>query len=260
MADISRQTAARQAITRTVVSSIHTHNDALTQKLEALLFPKGVPPDLTLGLVCGALSQLLQRDIADVVHSDQEVARELGEDRGARDHRDTKATALRKVLFKIRSAVDSLGGDQAVTKSGLGGRIPTQADALLPFASNVATQIVTLTFEDNDDEFVTLNVKVASERITAATRLEQSLTGVQKIHVIEIAIERVESLSIARVRTMLSEPTRTCCSRASSSRRGRQRGHRRDGIHGLGLRRLGVGDGLCLGRAPIRELGPQHPL
>ena len=177
MVEISTQTANKQAITRTVVSSLGTHGDALSSKLETLLFPGGAPADLTVRGFCEALLQLLQKDIEEVVRCDQEVARESGEDREAREARGSEAAALRQLMFRVRSALDSVGGEKAVAQGGLGGRIPDKPGALLPFARNVAKQVVTVTVVGGG--LVTFDVNTAASIVSeAADRLEQALDNV----------------------------------------------------------------------------------
>ncbi|MEM9494106.1 MAG: hypothetical protein AAGC55_33480, partial [Myxococcota bacterium] len=177
MPEISPTTAAKQAVTRTVVSSVRSHSDELAQRIGTILFPDGAPAAVDLGALYRAVAAALERTYLRVEHADREVARELGEDRQARGERDHQAEAMRDTLVRLRGLVAGAHGPEAVDAVGLSGAIPTRTEALVPFARNTADKLVTLSAPAPALSFTTLNLDAAAAALRQqAERLDRALS------------------------------------------------------------------------------------
>ena len=64
MTEVSKQVANREAIARTVANSAARHGPEVVNNLEQVLFPTGVPAELSMGLIVEALGRALVRPTA----------------------------------------------------------------------------------------------------------------------------------------------------------------------------------------------------
>ena len=141
MAKISRRTANKRGIQRTVVSSVDINHQTLGERLEARLFPDGVPEDLTMSQVTRALAGVLAEDYRRFEEADQHLARETSEDRQWRVRRDRSIDEVRQCLIGCRSFIDGLWGREACDHLGLVGETPESPDRLLSYARNVERKL-----------------------------------------------------------------------------------------------------------------------
>jgi hypothetical protein len=179
MAYLSTQTASIQAITRTLSSAMLSHLDEVAARAGALLFPGGVPPGVDLRVTCIALITLLQGDADELAQIDREVARERHEDDRARARRDLAVGALRDDLMITRDVTGGAYGLELMESTGLGGRIPTQTDALLVYARNVVEKLPSLALNPSASSFVQIDIGAAFNVLTGRTEeLDAALTGV----------------------------------------------------------------------------------
>ena len=187
MAKISITTANKQAITRTVTSSLRSHLDELATGVAAILHPEARPGDSPVSAyqtALHALADTLDRDFGALSTADREVARELGEDQQARVRRDRCTEDLRESLQQIRSLVVMAYGSEQIAGLGLAGRLPDQVEALIPVARNVAEKLGALArFEGPGEspEFVRFDVAVAAAALTRkAQALDDALTDLAR--------------------------------------------------------------------------------
>ena len=136
MSKISKTTAKKRAITRNVNATVQTNASAVGTRLEALLFPNGVPRPLTLKDVFIAFAALLGRDYEQLAEFDRNLATEKGQDAQRRRGRTRDVTRVRGQLMSLRSTVESFYGAEAVAELGLAGETPRAADALATSAAN----------------------------------------------------------------------------------------------------------------------------
>ena len=174
---ISTTTANKQAITRTVTSSVRSHIDELVARAGESLYPAGVPDNVDLRAFFLSLADSLDRDFHALAAADREVARELGEDQQARTLRDTRAAELRESLFRVRSLVNAAFSQAATTGLGIGGRIPTRAESMIPFARNVAEKLAALETPATVPGFMQIDLAAAARDLaTRAQALDDALT------------------------------------------------------------------------------------
>ena len=184
MPTISTTPANKQAITRTVTSSVRSHIDELVLGIEAILYPTGVPQGFDLRSFFVALADTLDRDYNVVADADREVAREVGEDQQARNLRDEHITTLRESLFQVRALVNmALGTNSSAQLDaiGLSGRVPDRAEPLVPFARNVAEKLAALQRPASTPTFVQFDVAAAAADLrTKADALDTALTALAR--------------------------------------------------------------------------------
>jgi hypothetical protein len=181
MTYLSAQATSIQSITRNLNWALQAHLDPVVQKAGEILFPGGVPPGVDMRAVCLSFIELLQRSADDVAQRDRDVARERSEDDTARAKRDEAVGNTRGGLFSVRDAASSAFGADVLSTIGLSGRIPDQAEPLLTFTRNVATNLPALATRPFIKPFVQLNVMSAGAELTLlADLLESALADVAR--------------------------------------------------------------------------------
>lgn len=181
MPTISTTTANKQAITRTVTSSLRSHVDELVSSVGGVLYPGGVPDDVNLRSFFLALADSLARDFNALAAADREVAREVGEDQQARAVRDERILAIRESLIQVRSLLTMGFSQVAIAGLGLGGRIPSRAEPLVAFARNVAEKLATVQAPASTPGFVRFDLVAAAQELEArAQSLDDSLTALAR--------------------------------------------------------------------------------
>ncbi|TXD44285.1 hypothetical protein FRC96_00610 [Lujinxingia vulgaris] len=141
MAQISRTSANRSAISRTIGSSAEVHQESAGERLDRLLFPDGVPPNLTSGQFMVAIANVARRSAEGFEGAERFLATERGEDRRRRVVRDEAVTELRQVLIKVRGAIVNFWGEYAAQDVGFVGNTPETPDLLLSYATNVQEKL-----------------------------------------------------------------------------------------------------------------------
>ncbi|MBK9265508.1 MAG: hypothetical protein IPM54_37690 [Polyangiaceae bacterium] len=136
-AKASRMVSDRLAITNTVVSSINIHGPEVAPVLEKLLFPDGVPPNLTVAGVLVALGAHLQARATALVNADRTHTTELADDDGYRRTRDENLVAVREFMSALRSGLAQNYGATVAAAYGLGGSIPEEPATVLTLAGHV---------------------------------------------------------------------------------------------------------------------------
>ena len=141
MAAISKMTANRRMITRTLTSSVETQCAELSVRLHILFF-QGIPPDpFTLDSILSAAITLLQDDYDRLAETDQHVATKKGMEKQKRALRDKTAARVRQRLYSTRSLLEGYFPPDAIEATGLSGRTPEAVDALITHARNVQKQL-----------------------------------------------------------------------------------------------------------------------
>jgi len=134
---VSRMVADRVAITHTVVAAIEVHGPGAAPALDALLFPNGVPPGMTMGDVVTALGQLLGRLTMSLVESDQAHTNELADDDGYRKRREQTIADLRGQLVALRTAFTNNYDVSVAAEYGLAAALPDDNQSLIHTAGSV---------------------------------------------------------------------------------------------------------------------------
>src|SRR5690606_9507042 len=115
--------------------------DEIGPPLTSLLYPDGLPPDLTVRDFILALVALLVKMQTDLEEKDMILAKELGDDVAARDGRDEQYAQLRSTVISTRTLIESLFGSEGLARAGLRGPTPTNHDLLIQLANSAAHQI-----------------------------------------------------------------------------------------------------------------------
>ena len=133
--------ANRAAITRTVSTAAEKRAEELAALLGPMLFPDGVPLNLTLIDFILALGSLLRSTQHGLEAKDRLLAKELGDDVAARDSRDAQRTHTRGSLIGTRAMIEGLFGPIGLARAGLTSAIPTDNDAVVQLCASAAHQI-----------------------------------------------------------------------------------------------------------------------
>lgn len=141
MAQISRTTAQKSAISRTIGSTVEVNHEEVGARLDRLLFPDGVPADLTMSTVVQAVGDVTRRNAAAFEGAERFLATERSEDRRLREARDKGVEELRLVLIKARGAIVNYWGEHAAQDVGFVGTTPETAELLLSYARNVQEKL-----------------------------------------------------------------------------------------------------------------------
>lgn len=141
MAKISKTTANKREITRTITSSVRANHDTLAANLEQVLFDGPAPVSLTIGEFVEAIVVRLEKDYEALEFHDREVASEVAQDRQKRTRRDDIASRLRKRLILLRTLIEGDFGTAAARHLGLSGTTPEVPDQLVAFTRNVLHQL-----------------------------------------------------------------------------------------------------------------------
>ena len=141
MSSISQRTGSKSAIQRTIAAALLANRGALEERLKALLFPDGAPPEVDLGLVLESIVRVLGRDARAFEAVDQRVADETSQDRALREARDEAVGELRESLIGAHSFLEGVFGLNAAREMGLRGQTPENPDQLMAFARNVVRRM-----------------------------------------------------------------------------------------------------------------------
>jgi hypothetical protein len=102
---ISKLIADRIAILRTVRTALQVHGPEVVPEIEKLVFPDGIPQNLTVSGFLAAVDKTLERYGDALIASDEQHASELADDGGIRASRDARIHEVRNYLSSRRSYV-----------------------------------------------------------------------------------------------------------------------------------------------------------
>jgi len=134
MAKISRLSANKYAIHRNIASSVSANSYTLSKRVEAKLFPHGVPPSLSMEKVIHALVEVLSSRYDTFAEQDRRVATESARDRFKRSERDACVAELRQGVIATRGVIEGFWGREASRSVGLIGETPERPWELLVYA------------------------------------------------------------------------------------------------------------------------------
>lgn len=140
-AKASRMVSDRVSITNTVVAAIDIHGPEVAPTLEKILFPGGVPQDLTIAKVLVAFGAHLRARADQLVTADRTHMVELSDDDGYRAKRDECTAETRDFLGTLRSGLGRNYGQAVAGAYGLGAPIPEDPHTVLVLADNVENQL-----------------------------------------------------------------------------------------------------------------------
>ncbi|TXC74546.1 hypothetical protein FRC91_15650 [Bradymonadales bacterium TMQ1] len=134
MAKVSRLSADKSAIQSYIASSVRVHGGELSERLEAKLFPRGVPAELSVEQVLYALVEVLATRYETFAELDLRVSVENAQDSRGREERDACVAALRQSVIATRGIIDAFWGSEASRSVGLAGETPERPLELLVYA------------------------------------------------------------------------------------------------------------------------------
>jgi hypothetical protein len=143
MSNVSKMVADRISISGTVMSSLTVHGPEVAPALEALLFPQGAPPDLTVALFLQALHDALARNRDRIGAADLAHAAELADDDPPRAARDAGLAALRANLIGLRATLLGTFGPATLASYGIPTSIPEAPELLVRAATLIEEQLRT---------------------------------------------------------------------------------------------------------------------
>ncbi|TXC67642.1 hypothetical protein FRC91_20170 [Bradymonadales bacterium TMQ1] len=121
---MSRTSAYKSAISRTMGSSTEVNQQKAGEVLDRLLFPDGVPANLTMGQVLVGVAKVAEKNAETFEAAERFLATERSEDRRRRVMRDDALADLRLVLIKARGAIVNFWGEFAAQDVGFVGTTP----------------------------------------------------------------------------------------------------------------------------------------
>jgi len=137
MTTVSKMVSDRTTIGRTVQSSLEVHGPEAISALEAILFPNGVPQNLTMGAIITALQSALERVINEMTAADLGHAAELADNEGYRIVREQRVQAVRHAIFTFRGSITNLYGAELLRAYGVPAELPTDPQLLSQTATNI---------------------------------------------------------------------------------------------------------------------------
>jgi hypothetical protein len=174
MAKVKKATADKARITRTVVSAAEKHGEEIAAGVEPLIFPEGVPAELTLAAVIVALGAGLDGIQKELERRDNLLVAELGEDTAASDAVVEKEAELRGSLVRARSGGEACFGTAALVALGLSEAVPPGIELLLRYADIAGGTIETARVEPiaadmtMDRPAVAANIRTQTAALRAA--------------------------------------------------------------------------------------------
>lgn len=171
----------RGALIRFLVTSIRQHGGAMAVPLRQLLFPDGVPPDMTLEMLLQAMADAAEREYDALATADVELAKELGDDLGFREARDASADDLRVTVQRGRGAMVAGWGPSVLAKVGLTGEMPEDAAQLAQVARAAADLVETAELGAPS---------LPTDRAAVASQLRESASRADAAHLDVIREER----------------------------------------------------------------------
>jgi hypothetical protein len=133
----SQMIADRVAISNTVLAAIDNHGPEIAPALDILLFPAGVPVNLTMAGVLQAIRQFLANTTHTLVAVDTAHAVELQDDDPARKHREECIGDLRAYLVSLRSTLSTNYSPDTASAYGCNGALPEDPHTLVKLATNI---------------------------------------------------------------------------------------------------------------------------
>lgn len=174
----TKLSANRAAVIRFLVTSIRQHAEAIGVPFEKLLFPDGVPPNLTLVMFLLALADTAERIYGVLALADVQLAQELSDDAGFRTERDDAEDAMRILLHRAQGAMIAGWDERALEAVGLGGALPRGGDLLAQLGRTAAGRIETA--ELGPPLIAIDRPALASLLRDGAARVERSLVDVTR--------------------------------------------------------------------------------
>lgn len=138
---VSKVIADRRKIVNTLISALDVHGGEVLPDLEKRLFPNGVPQNLTIASVVGAIVSLANDAVKQMEQADLDHAVELSDDDAFRLARQAKVAKLRIQLSAVRSGFLHGYGTDVATAYNLNASIPDDVPTLF---SRTASVIVLL--------------------------------------------------------------------------------------------------------------------
>lgn len=173
MSNVSKMVADRLAISWTVMSSLSVHGPSAAPAIEAILFPDGAPPNLTIADFLQALHDSLQRNRSQLRDADLAHAAELADDEAPRAARDAAVASLRGTLTALRGNLINIYGSAVAVAYGVPSPIPEQDELLIRAAAHVESQLRTRPIADTPK-----NAGFAVDRLAVADVIKELLAGV----------------------------------------------------------------------------------
>jgi len=134
MSKVSKMVADRAAIARVVQSAATVHGPEVAAELEALLYPQGAPPQVTVAGFLAAVGDSLARYVAALEAADRAHATELADDDGYRAAREERVIELKNVYSSLREVVTRSYGPAVADAYGLNSALPEDPQLLLALA------------------------------------------------------------------------------------------------------------------------------
>lgn len=178
----SRMVADRVAISNTVLSAVDNHGPEIAPKLDALLFPNGIPANLDMLGVLLAIQQFLAKTTQNLVEADTAHTVELQDDDPFRRLREESIAELRAYLVSLRSTLTSNYGPEVASAYGCAAPIPDDANTLVRFAANVEELFRNRALtETPKKKSLALNTTDAADDLEQARKtLEKALSDVER--------------------------------------------------------------------------------
>lgn len=133
---VSKRVADKGTITKSVTNVVTTHGPETVDKLTAILFPEGLPENLTFEMIFAAMERHLSTSFAELQAADHDLSQEMADDQAPRDLRDQGVFEVRQMLVRFSSTVDASYGPSALAEYGLSSDIPRSHELLLSTAQN----------------------------------------------------------------------------------------------------------------------------
>lgn len=128
---LSKLIADRMAILRTVRTALQVHGPDVVPEIEKLVFPDGIPQNLTVAGFLTAVDKTLERYGDALIASDEQHAAELADDGGIRASRDARIHEVRNYLSSLRDVITANYGAEVAAAYGLSGPTTDEAQHLL---------------------------------------------------------------------------------------------------------------------------------
>lgn len=134
---VSKTIADHRKIVNTLVSALEVHGPQIFPALEKRLFPKGVPQNLSVAQVIGAVVGVANEAVTQMEAADQKHATELSDDPHYRSQRQSAVATLREYLSAARSAMEHGYTPVVAAAYNLNLALPDDVPTLFSRASSV---------------------------------------------------------------------------------------------------------------------------
>lgn len=178
----SRMVADRVSISDTVIASVDNHGPEVAPLLDKLLFPAGVPANLDMAGVLGAIRQYLAQTTTNLVNRDTAHTLELVDDDPYRLQRDEAIVDLRAFLVSFRSTFSTNYSPEVASAYGLSAPIPDDANTLVRVAANIEELLRTraLTETPKKKSLTVHPIDAADDIKTSREAVESALAHVER--------------------------------------------------------------------------------